>query len=274
MGKSRRVLQQQLTIFAEGDGKHLLSAKSSPDFKQAVFVMTGMGSQWWAMGQELIQQEPVYKATVERCDEIFRKLSGWSILNEMLKSEAESKISETQIAQPANFLLQTGLFELWRSKGVEPAAIAGHSVGDVSAAYTSGVLSLEDAIAVSYHRSRLHQKLAGRGKMLAVGLSPADTQALLSRYDTEKVSIGAINGLSSVTLSGDSGILEQIAAQLQSREVFNRFLRVELAYHSPLMEEVRERISRKLKKYKTGFTRYSPVFHSDRQISRQRYIRR
>ncbi len=250
IAESRDALQQQLTVFADGQGQHLLSAKSSTDLSQAVFVMTGMGPQWWAMGQELFQQEPVFKATVERCDEIFQSIAGWSILEEMQKTEEESKISETQIAQPANFVLQVGLFELWRSKGFEPAAIVGHSVGDVSAAYTSGVLCLEDALAVSFHRSRLQKKLSGRGKMLAAGLSCHDAQELLTQYDEDKVSFAAINSPSSVTLSGDSDILENIAAELESKEIFNRFLRVELAYHSPIMAEIRDELLDSLKEIK------------------------
>lgn len=250
IAESREALQQQLTVFADGQGQHLLSAKSSTDLNQAVFVMTGMGPQWWAMGQELFQQEPVFKATVERCDEIFQSIAGWSILEEMQKTEQESKVSETQIAQPANFVLQVGLFELWRSKGFEPAAIVGHSVGDVSAAYTSGVLCLEDALAVSFHRSRLQKKLSGRGKMLAVGLSYHDAQELLTQYDEDKVSFAAINSPSSITLSGDSDILEKIAAELESKEIFNRFLRVELAYHSPIMTEIRDELLDSLKEIK------------------------
>ena len=252
IAESREALQQQLTVFADGQGQHLLSAKSSTDLNQAVFVMTGMGPQWWAMGQELFQQEPVFKATVERCDAIFQSIAGWSILEEMQKTEEESKISETQIAQPANFVLQVGLFELWRSKGFEPAAIVGHSVGDVSAAYTSGVLCLEDALAVSFHRSRLQKKLSGRGKMLAVGLSYHDAHELLTQYDEDKVSFAAINSPSSITLSGDSDILEKIAAELESKEIFNRFLRVELAYHSPIMAEIRDELLDSLKEIKPG----------------------
>ncbi len=239
---SSELLQQQLNDFANDQGQYLLSAKASPVNRKAVFVMTGMGSQWWAMGQELLKNEPVFRATAERCDVVFQAIAGWSILEEMTKTDVESKIRETQITQPANFVLQTALFDLWRSKGVEPVAIVGHSVGEVTAAYVSGVLSLEDALSVSFHRSRLQKKLAGQGKMLAVGLSPEKAQLLLDEYGDEKIAFAAINSWSSVTLSGDSKSLEKVAAKLETEEIFNRFLQVEVPYHSPIMAEIKDEL--------------------------------
>src|SRR5213078_3694321 len=91
-------------------------------------------------------------------------------------------MAETEVAQPANFIVQAALTELWKSWGVLPEAIVGHSVGEVSAAYVSGALSLEDAILVSYHRSRLQQKAAGRGGMMAVGLSANQADEMLAAF--------------------------------------------------------------------------------------------
>lgn len=105
-----------------------------------------MGPQWWAMGRELYQQEPVFRNEVDQCDAVFKKIAGWSILDEMLADEPVSRMSDTTIAQTSNFVIQTGLVALWRSLGVEPAAIVGHSVGEVTAAYVAGVLTLEEAI--------------------------------------------------------------------------------------------------------------------------------
>lgn len=165
-------LLTQLHDFSTERGKYLLHGTVVPDqAEHPVFVFTGMGPQWWGMGRELLKCEPIFLATAEVCDKIFQNIAGWSILEAMRATEADSKIGETQIAQPANFVLQASLAALWRSLGIKPAAVIGHSVGDVTAAYESGVLSLEDAICVSYHRSRIQKKAAGQGKMLAVNLT-------------------------------------------------------------------------------------------------------
>ncbi|MES9993877.1 MAG: type I polyketide synthase [Candidatus Thiodiazotropha sp.] len=230
----------ELSDFAESG----VSAQSSTGTTHAksrqdpVFVFSGMGPQWWGMGRELFANEPVFEKSAKSVDRIFRDIAGWSILEEMLAEESESRMEETQIAQPANFLLQVGLADLLSSWGVVPSAIIGHSVGEVSAAYVSGALSLEDAVCVSYHRSRLQQSAAGKGKMMAVGLGAEEAQALISDY-SDQISIAAINGATAVTLSGDSTALEAVAESLTEKEIFNRFLRVEVAYHSPQMEPLK-----------------------------------
>ncbi|MBR9909209.1 MAG: SDR family NAD(P)-dependent oxidoreductase [Gammaproteobacteria bacterium] len=205
------------------------------------FVFTGMGPQWWGMGQQLFHSEPVFRAAVYRCDQLFRDIAGWSIQEEMLRPENESRIGETQIAQPANFVLQVALVELLCSWGIEPAAIVGHSVGEVASAYHSGILSLQQALLVSYQRSRIQKKAAHQGSMLAVGVNETEADALLEPWQG-KVSIAAINGPSAITLAGDSKALEKIATQLDARGAFNRPLQVEVAYHSPTMDPLLDEI--------------------------------
>ncbi len=245
---SREDLIEQLKSFVSyGMGEHLSSGQVVVGNEaKPVFVFTGMGPQWWAMGHELLQHEPVFRKVAEECDAIFQRLAGWSILAEMKADENHSKIGETQIAQPASFVLQAALTALWRSRGIEPAAIVGHSVGEVTAAYIANILDLEDAIRVSYHRSRIQKKAVGQGKMLAIGLSADEAQSVLEGYEAQ-VSFAAINSPSAVTLSGESEALEEIAVKLEAKGVFNRFLRVELAYHSQVMEllkdELRESLS-------------------------------
>lgn len=240
VGENGNDLVNQLEAFATGQGAHLLSGKVLlGQVEKPVFVFTGMGPQWWGMGRQLLKTESVFRETVEKCDAVFHRLAGWSILEEMMMDEERSRMVEPQISQPANFVLQVGLSALWEANGIVPAAIVGHSVGEVSAAYISGMLSLEDAVAVSYHRSRLQKKVSGQGKMLAVGLPVAQCEAIVERYGADRISIAAINSPSAITLSGSSETLQQIAAELESQEVFHRFLRVELAYHSPVMGVLR-----------------------------------
>jgi acyl transferase domain-containing protein/NADPH:quinone reductase-like Zn-dependent oxidoreductase/NADP-dependent 3-hydroxy acid dehydrogenase YdfG/acyl carrier protein len=224
-------------VSAKSAGVGIVAGTAAANGRRPSFVFTGMGPQWWAMGRELLRNEPVFREVAERCDAIFHKLAGWSVLAEMNAEEDASRMSETHIAQPANFILQAGLAALWRAHGVEPAAIVGHSVGEVTAAYVAGVLSLEDAIRVSYHRSRLQKTVAGLGTMLAVGLSEADASLVIAEYGGA-VSLAAANSPAASTLAGDATCLAEISGQLQEKGIFNRFLQVEVAYHSPAMDGI------------------------------------
>jgi acyl transferase domain-containing protein/NADPH:quinone reductase-like Zn-dependent oxidoreductase/NAD(P)-dependent dehydrogenase (short-subunit alcohol dehydrogenase family)/acyl carrier protein len=213
-----------------------------------VFVYTGMGPQWWGMGRELMEKQPLFSQQIEKIDKIFSKHSGWSILNEMLEDEEHSRMAETQIAQPANFVIQVALTELLKSYGIEPDAVVGHSVGEVTAAFISGALSLEDALQVSYHRSRLQQKTAGQGKMLAVGMSQSQTLELIKFF--EDVSVASINSPKSVTLSGNEDTLKQAASLMEIKGIFNRMLQVEVPYHSCLMDPLQDEMLESLKDIK------------------------
>jgi acyl transferase domain-containing protein/NAD(P)-dependent dehydrogenase (short-subunit alcohol dehydrogenase family)/acyl carrier protein len=245
-------LASGLRQFREGEpGDLYVEGQVNQARDRLVFVFTGMGPQWWGMGRELLASEPVFRAAVERCDRVFRPIAGWSILEEMLKPEAESRIGETQIAQPANFVLQMALVELLASWGIEPAAIVGHSVGEVTSAYCSGILSLEQALLVSYHRSRVQKKAAHQGSMLAVGVELAEALTLIAPFGGA-VSIAAINAPTAITLAGDTAALEAIAAQLEARGAFNRMLKVEVAYHSPTMDPLLDELRECLADLETG----------------------
>ncbi len=209
-----------------------------------VFVFTGMGPQWWAMGRQLLTAEPIYRAMVEECDRLLRPLTGWSLVDELLADEAKSRINEAFIAQPAIFAVQVGLAAVWAAWGVRPDAVVGHSVGEVAAAYVSGALSLEDAIRVVFHRSRLQDRTRGQGGMLAVGLPVAEVETLLP---PDGVSVAAVNSPRSVTLAGDPDGLERIRLALTGGGTFCRLLNVDVPYHSPLMGPLREELITSLK---------------------------
>lgn len=204
-----------------------------------VFVFTGMGPQWWAMGQELYRDQPIYRAAVEEADRLFQEIAGWSILAEMLKEETQSRITQTEFAQPANLLIQIGLLATLRAAGIEPAAVVGHSVGELASAYAAGVLSLHDALHVCYHRSQLQASCRGTGGMLAVAIAEQRALELISGV-SDRVSIAAINGPTNITLAGDIDCLTDIAEQLTAEGIFNRKLEVEVPYHSPMMMPIME----------------------------------
>lgn len=205
-----------------------------------VWVFSGMGPQWWGMGRELLRTEPVFRAKVEAIDELFRPLAGWSLVDQMTVDESASRMSETQVAQPANFAIQVGVAALFESWGLLPAAIVGHSAGEVAAAYVAGAMSLPEAVRVIYHRSRLQQLSTGQGKLLAVELSREEVERAIQGF--EGVSIAALNGPRSATLVGDPAALEQIASACLAQETFARFLKVDVPYHSHYMEPIRQEL--------------------------------
>ncbi|MET0463360.1 MAG: SDR family NAD(P)-dependent oxidoreductase [Chitinophagaceae bacterium] len=207
---------------------------------KTAFIFTGMGPQWWKMGRELYEKEPVFREALLECDRIFKKISSWSVIDELLKDEDKSTIKDTCIAQPANFFIQYGLVRLLNGFGIKADAFAGHSVGEVASTYFSGALTLEEALTVSYHRSRLQSTAAGKGAMLAVSLTRQDAADLLQGYSG--VSIAAINSPHSLTLAGDEDSLADIALQLSLKGIFNRVLDVEVPYHSPLMDPIRDEL--------------------------------
>ncbi len=240
LSSSPENLAESLDAVAEGAIRENVFSdrlESEPS-ESAVFVYTGMGPQWFAMGRRLYAEEPVYRRCVDECDRVFTEVAGFSILEEMMKEETDSNIGRTSIAQPANFVLQAGLTELLASWGYTPGAVVGHSVGEVAAAYAAGILSLHDAALVSYHRSRLQEKTAGGGTMLALGIGQEEAEGLIEDFDT--VDLAAVNSSSSVTISGEREALEAIAEIMEENEIFNRFLRVEVAYHSYQMEPIRD----------------------------------
>ncbi|MDX2052531.1 MAG: SDR family NAD(P)-dependent oxidoreductase [Polyangiaceae bacterium] len=213
---------------------HESLVKDRADVSRLCCVYTGMGPQWWGMGRELFGCEPVFRRAAERVDTLFQNASGWSLLKEMLASEPHSRLNRNFVAQPANFLLQVALTELLLHYGVKFAGYLGHSVGELTAAWASGCLSLEDATFAAFHRSDLQEQVAGRGTMLAVELSLEEAEVLCRELDD--VCVAAINGARSIVLAGKRDSLKALKAELDTKETFSKFMHVDVAYHSAHMD--------------------------------------
>ncbi len=242
-------LTEELRGFAAGStvGKGRASFTPRPEFAPRIgFVMSGQGPQWWGMGRELMRNEPVFREVMEACEAAMRPYASSSLLEELARDEADSRMQQTEIAQPAIFAMQLGLVALWKSLGVEPAAVAGHSVGEVAAACVAGILTLEEAARVIVLRARfMHECARGEGTMLAVGLSEKEAEALIARHDTS-VSIAAFNGPHSLTLAGVKSSLEAIRAELEPQNVFARFVKVDHPYHHAMMQPAADRLNQDL----------------------------
>jgi acyl transferase domain-containing protein/NADPH:quinone reductase-like Zn-dependent oxidoreductase/SAM-dependent methyltransferase/acyl carrier protein len=216
------------------------------DPPRVAFVMSGQGPQWWGMGRELIQHEAVFRRTIQRCDALMRSWGRFSLIEELERTEEGSQLYRTEIAQPAIFAIQVALAELWKSWGVQPAAIVGHSVGEVSAACVAGVLSLEEAARVIVLRARYMDDCArGEGTMLAIGLDEDAARAMIARHD-RTVTIAAFNGPRSLTIAGSRCSLEAMALELELDGVFARFVRVDHPFHHPLMQPASEALEEAL----------------------------
>ncbi|TVP70860.1 MAG: SDR family NAD(P)-dependent oxidoreductase [Rhodobacteraceae bacterium] len=203
------------------------------------FVYSGNGPQWWGMGRELLATNATFRARIEAVDAIFAPLAGWSILAEMAKPEADVAIAKTEIAQPLLFAQQMGLTAIFREAGITPAAVLGHSVGEVAAACASGALSLEQATQVIYHRSHEQAKTAGIGKMAALGLDPEAAKAAIAKIGGW-LEIAAINGPAAVTVAGDESCLARLADHVTESGKFARVLQLDYPFHTSAMDPIRD----------------------------------
>ncbi len=240
VGETKQDIQDQLREFADGQvAAGTLSTKVAHRANpKLAFVFSGQGGQWPRMGLQLMQSEDVFRQSMEHIDSLFQPLAGWSILEALQAAPDQSKIHDTVVVQPAVMAIQISLVQLYAHYGIHADGLVGHSIGEVAAAYAAGSLTLEQAVQVIYHRSQAQSRAAGQGGMLAVGLSEQDALQLIEDY--QGVSIGTINGPEMLTLSGDLEPLGQIAKLLEKRNVFQRAVKVEVAYHSHHMDSIED----------------------------------
>ena len=231
VGRTRTELAERLgALSKEPVGTPVYSST-----RRTVFVFSGQGSQWIGMGRGLAAREPVFRQTLERCDALLRAHADWSLMDELAAEESRSRLGATEIAQPAIFAIQAGLIELYRSLGIEPDAVVGHSVGEVAAALAASALGLEDAVEVVFHRARLMQRATGKGRMAAVAISVEESEGALAAYPG-RLSVAAINAPRSIVLSGEAEALKEVLLTLEGRGVLCRDLGIDYAFHTEQME--------------------------------------
>ncbi|MEP7272671.1 MAG: beta-ketoacyl synthase N-terminal-like domain-containing protein, partial [Acidobacteriota bacterium] len=247
IGRSTREMSGRLSAWlnptsdgevAEGDvDGHVIEGRGGREGGvRLVFVFSGQGSHAAGMGLELFERESVFRDALNELDVLFSRHVSWSLTSELFESSDRSRLNETDIGQPAIFAVQMALFALWRSWGVIPAAVVGQSLGEVAAACASGALSLEDAVSVVFHRSRLMKATAGNGLTAVVGLPPAETDVELARFNGSLCVAGSSGPTSSV-VSGAPRAVRMLVERLGSRNVFCRVIdNVDVAFHSPQME--------------------------------------
>lgn len=244
VGATAAEFVDRLAALADGDRSSLAApdagrASEAAGAVQLAFVFPGQGTQWFGMARRLLDEEPVFRQTIERCDAIFRQYTGWSLRAELQADAGTSRLGEIGIVQPTIFAIQVALADLWRSWGIVPQAVAGQSLGEVAAAYTAGALSLEDAVKVAYYRSWLLIRVAGKGMAAAVGLSRAEMVPQLASF-AGQVGIAGSSSPTSCVISGEPEVLGECLRMLESKNIFCRLLvNVDAAAHSPHMEPLK-----------------------------------
>ena len=239
---SRQSAIAVLKQYAQGEpSRKVAEGVALADASSPVFVYSGNGSQWVGMGQRLIRESRVFRDAVTRVDALFQALSGFSIVEELSKSEGEDRLDLTEVAQPTLFAMQVGMTELLLHMGAAPGAVVGHSVGEVAAAWACGALSLEQAVCVIFERSRQQEKTKGDGGMTAVGVAAAQTLEILTEIGLRKsITVAGVNSPRGVTLAGDTAVLRAVEDALTDREIFHRRLPLDYAFHSPAMDAIEQ----------------------------------
>lgn len=202
---------------------------------KCVFVFSGQGGQYAGMGQVLLEEEPLFREQMEKCDRMLRQYVSWSLLEELRAEEKASRLQQTQIAQPLLFALQISLVGLWRSWGVEPDAVVGHSVGEIAAAYVAQALSLEEALHLVALRGQIMQEAEGQGDMAVIEMPAIELEAILRKY-AGRLAIAGYNSPTTTVLSGEYQALLAVIQDLREHEIFCRILNVGYAFHSPQFE--------------------------------------
>ncbi|MGM1059462.1 SDR family NAD(P)-dependent oxidoreductase [Saccharothrix sp. Mg75] len=203
------------------------------------FAFTGNGAHWARMGVDLLD-DPAFRVAVEEVDAALREHQRWSVLDELRARPRRSRLRRTEFAQPALFAVQVGVVAALRARGIVPAAVVGHSVGEIAAAHVAGALDLASACRVLAVRSAAQGRTAGRGRMAAVGLPEAEAVRLLT--SRPGLSLAGVNSDRDVTISGDAGQLADLGRELAARDVFFRELDLDYAFHSPVMDAVEHEV--------------------------------
>ncbi|MCC2275220.1 SDR family NAD(P)-dependent oxidoreductase [Streptomyces sp. ET3-23] len=207
-----------------------------------VFVFPGQGAQWPGMAAELLQCSPVFRDTAQHCADSFAAYLDWPVLDVLRGVEGSPSLDRVDVVQPALFTMMVSLTALWRSYGVEPSAVVGHSQGEIAAAHVAGALSLDDATRIVALRSRALLALAGCGAMAAVGVPVDDLRRRTGRW-TGLLGIAAVNSPLSTTIGGDPRALEELLAELARDKVeFRRLPGVNNAGHSAQVESLRDHL--------------------------------
>ncbi|MEN3585729.1 SDR family NAD(P)-dependent oxidoreductase, partial [Streptomyces sp. ZYX-F-203] len=222
-----------------GDGPDDIVTGRADISGRTVFVFPGQGSQWIGMGRELLSSHAAFTRRLTECAEALRPYVDWSLLDVL---RDEQSLERVDVVQPVLWAVMVSLAEVWRSYGVEPDAVVGHSQGEIAAAAVAGALSLDDAARIVALRSQaVDEALSRRGGMLSVSLPADRIRPRIEKYG-DRIAVAAVNGPGSTVVAGEVAALEEIVADCQAEDIRARMIAVDYASHTPQVEEIRERV--------------------------------
>ncbi|MFZ1153777.1 MAG: type I polyketide synthase, partial [Solirubrobacteraceae bacterium] len=221
LGGDRETLLGGLGGLANGaPATNVLEGLSTPNAARGlVLVFPGQGSQWEGMAADLLHRSPVFAAHIRACADALSQYIDWSLEDVLLGAPGAPSLESVDVVQPTLFAVIVSLAELWRACGARPAAVVGHSQGEIVAAHIAGGLSLQDAARLVATRSRALGELAGRGGMLSVALGEQELAPRLRDWDDGQLVIAAVNGPASVVVSGELDALEQLYLQCGEEDI-------------------------------------------------------
>lgn len=228
-------------------------AKQRGQREPIVWVFAGQGPQHENMGRQLYQKFPVFRESIEASDRTYSALAGFSLVKNVglfgpkVEGADPNAVYQLRFTLPSLIFLQIALIDLWTSFGVKPDVVVGHSFGEMAAAYASGVCSREQIVETAFHRAKLLDKLDGRGTMMALGCGEAQVQQWLHADEdgvrddpTRQVWVAAYNSVDAVTVGGTHEGVAAFAAKCKEANIWHRVLKINSAYHTPVMNPVRE----------------------------------
>ncbi len=228
-------------VAAGGDSPHVVRGVADRQAGPVVFVFPGHGSQWAGMGRQLYAESEVFARGIDECARALAPWIDWSLTDVVTDAESAVPLDRIDVVQPVMFAVMVSLASVWRSLGVIPDAVVGHSMGEIAAACVAGALSVEDAARIVALRGRALTELAGLGGMSAVSAPLGWVQDAVERWPG-RLCVGAVNGPTSVVVSGDLEALDEFAALGGSDGVQVRRVKIDYASHSHQIDRVRGRL--------------------------------
>jgi acyl transferase domain-containing protein len=240
MAGDRKELLAALAAIANGSAHPCVTQGIAAVDVRPVLVFPGQGSQWAGMAVDLLDGHAGFREELLRCDEAFMPYTGWSVMDVLRSLGDAPPLEGSDVIQPVLFAVMVSLAAVWRSAGIDPSAVIGHSQGEIAAAYVAGALALEDAARIVALRSKALMKLTGTGGMLSVSLSADRVQEMLARWPN-RLWVAILSGPDATVVAGDIDALDEFVAEYGERVRISR-VAIDYAAHSPHVEALRDEL--------------------------------